>query len=379
MSDRTQITLNFNLDSMHNVTVNSDSPNSNSVPHSKQLAHYQIARGLIEGLARANVIEDVKSISDKAAAMKLYARVVNDEQLHLWVAEIRLRAKRRIGELSAGLPKASGKNLPNVADLRHAGKREVLEAAGISKDEAHRCEKIARIEPDEFERYIADQAAAKKPVLSEEVVKAVAKRARKSEVVHRAQALDILHTDDLGRLVARRMKFGTLYADPPWLYDDQNTRGAASDHYQGMTVEEIAALPLGELAADNAHLHLWTTTSFLSEAMSLMEKWGFEYKSCFVWVKPQMGMGHYWRVSHEFLLLGVRGLCQFEDEALMSWGQFDRGRHSAKPEEVRGFIERASPVGRLELFGRRPAPGWVVWGNEIERETFQESVERRAA
>jgi hypothetical protein len=90
---------------------------------------------------------------------------------------------------------------------------------------------------------------------------------------------------------------------------------------------------------------------FLFDAKEIMEAWGFEYKSCFVWVKPQLGMGHYWRVSHEFLLLGVKGSCQFADRALRSWGEFERGKHSAKPQEVRTFIESGSPGARPLLDG----------------------------
>lgn len=50
-----------------------------------------------------------------------------------------------MGEISAGLERATGAHLPNVAALRHLSKREVLKAAGVSKDEAHRCEQIARV------------------------------------------------------------------------------------------------------------------------------------------------------------------------------------------------------------------------------------------
>lgn len=181
-------------------------------------------------------------------------------------------------------------------------------------------------------------------------------------------------TADLGALVGRGLRFGTIYADPPWLYGNQGTRGATSNHYGGMSVEEIAALPIRDLAADNAHLHLWTTNAFLFDCKSIMEAWGFEYKSCFVWVKPQIGMGNYWRLAHEFLLLGVRGRCPFNDRSQISWIQEPRTRHSAKPESVRKIIETVSPGPFLELFGRRVSPGWTVWGNQIERTMFEAAV-----
>lgn len=182
-------------------------------------------------------------------------------------------------------------------------------------------------------------------------------------------------TEDLRTLHARGMTFGTIYADPPWLYSNQGTRAATGNHYGGMTVEEIADLPVEQLAADNAHLHLWTTNAFLFDCKDIMTAWGFTYKSCFVWAKPQMGIGNYWRVSHEFLLLGVRGKCPFLDRGQMSWITEERTKHSAKPERIRAIIERVSPSPRLELFARRTAPGWVSWGNEIELNLFDAGVE----
>lgn len=188
------------------------------------------------------------------------------------------------------------------------------------------------------------------------------------------QANTTCTVDDLEKLMADGRKYGTIYADPPWAYGNQGTRAATDNHYPTMTVEEIAALPIAELAAENAHLHLWTTNAFLFECQKLFEAWGFEYKSAFVWVKPQMGIGNYWRVSHEFLLLGVRGSMPFLNHSLMSWSQIDRTRHSAKPERVRLMIEQASPGPRLELFARRVSQGWTSWGNEIERTMFDADV-----
>lgn len=179
---------------------------------------------------------------------------------------------------------------------------------------------------------------------------------------------------ELRSLIGQGRTFGTIYADPPWKYGNQATRSATDNHYPTMSVEEIAALPVKELAAEDCHLHLWTTNAFLFDCKQIMEAWGFEYKSTFVWVKPSMGIGNYWRVSHEFLLLGVRGSAPFLDHSQMSWARLDRTKHSEKPEAVRRMIELVSPAPRLELFGRRVAGGWTVWGNEIKRTMFDAGV-----
>ncbi len=179
---------------------------------------------------------------------------------------------------------------------------------------------------------------------------------------------------DLSVLVARGVRFSTIYADPPWRYENTAARGAAERHYRTMTVEEIAALPVVQLAADCCHLHLWTTAAFLFDARAVLDAWGFEYKGVFVWTKPQVGCGNYWRNGCEFLLLGVRGGLAFQDRSVANWVTADRGNHSVKPEAVRRLVERVSPPPYLELFGRRPAHGWAVYGDHITRGLFDEDI-----
>jgi len=185
---------------------------------------------------------------------------------------------------------------------------------------------------------------------------------------------------DFNDLVVSGQKFGTIYADPPWMYSNQATRSSTSGVYKsgewGMPLDELAALPIPELTAEQAHLHLWTTNAFLPDALKIIEAWGFEYKGVFVWVKDQMGIGNYWRVSHEFLLLGVKGGLRFKDKSQKSWIKAPRTKHSVKPDAVAGIIEKVSPGPYLELFARRTRPDWTVWGNEIERTIFNDQALR---
>ena len=180
---------------------------------------------------------------------------------------------------------------------------------------------------------------------------------------------------DLDDLVAHGRQFGCIYADPPWQYDNKATRSAVEGQYKGtMSVDEICALPVADLGAEESHLHLWTTNGFLFDAARVIEAWGFTYKSVFVWVKPSMGIGNYWRVSHEFLLLGTRGGLGFRDKGQMSWAEHKRGGHSVKPEAIRRQIEIVSQGPFLEMFGRRPTDGWTVWGNQVRRDLLVPTV-----
>jgi N6-adenosine-specific RNA methylase IME4 len=139
-------------------------------------------------------------------------------------------------------------------------------------------------------------------------------------------------------LVSQEVQFGTVYADVPWTFDNRATKAAATDHYQTMTIDAIAALPVAKLVAPNAHLHFWTTTNHIWECPAIMHAWGFTPKSQLIWCKP-MGLGNYWRVSHEILLLGVKGHAPFRHHGLKSWLVCSRGEHSSKPEEVRHLMD----------------------------------------
>jgi N6-adenosine-specific RNA methylase IME4 len=198
---------------------------------------------------------------------------------------------------------------------------------------------------------------------------------RRATSVGLVPSSDTCTEEDLSALLLSGRKFGCIYADPPWLYDNQGTRAATGNHYKGLTVDELCKLPIRELAAADAHLHLWTTNGFLFEAPKIFEAWGFEFRSTFAWVKPQIGIGNYWRNSHELLLTAIRGDAKrFNDHSMSSWLQCNRGEHSSKPEQVRSMLQKASNGPYLELFGRLPAEGWTVWGNQIERNLFYQDA-----
>ena len=160
---------------------------------------------------------------------------------------------------------------------------------------------------------------------------------------------------DLRELIAAGCRFSTIYADPPWAYENEASRAAASNHYGTMAVDEICAVPVRELAEKNAHLHLWTTNAFLREAFEVIDAWGFRYKSCFVWVKDRLGMGNYWRVSQEFLLLGVRGGLSFRDRTVQSWLKHRRTAHRATGANHRRLL-LPSRVRNAKLMATRSRP-----------------------
>lgn len=318
-------------------------------------------------IGQARSIDELKHIRDKAEAIRQYAKA-RGESLAIQndAAEIKLRAERRAGDL------LRDRDVARPGGDRKSKSRDVtlkLENVGVTRSESHRWQREADVSEEDFERFVSETKDAGAEVTTAgllRVYKLKNLRGRNDNL----SAIGRRQVASLHELIGAGAHFGTIYADPPWQYGNQGTRAATDNHYPTMRPEEIAALPVAQLIAPNAHLHLWTTNAFLFESKAIIEAWGFEYKSCLVWVKPQMGIGNYWRVSHEFLLLGVRGQCAFTDHTHMSWVNAERGKHSAKPPIVREKIEKVSPGPRLELFGRGTHPGWTVWGNEVDGPMF---------
>jgi N6-adenosine-specific RNA methylase IME4 len=319
-------------------------------------------------LAEAVTVEDLKTVRDVGEAAVRLAKSRRDvgAEAVLEGMEIVRRAERQMGAM---LPEITGGRGGNKAS-----NTVLLGDLGIEKMQSSRFQKIAQLPEDQFEAWIASCRED-----GEEMTQAAAlKLAKKLEPKAASPSIDEYESGavaDLGELVERGLRYGCIYADPPWAYTNKGTRANVEDTYKStMTVDEICEEPVGQLAADDCHLHLWTTNAFLFDARRVMEAWGFQYKSCFVWVKPQMGIGNYWRVSHEFMLLGLRGKPEFRRRDCMSWGEFDRTAHSKKPAAVRRLIESVSPGPYLELYGRETVPNWIVYGNEVARTLFDEPV-----
>jgi N6-adenosine-specific RNA methylase IME4 len=172
-------------------------------------------------------------------------------------------------------------------------------------------------------------------------------------------------------------KFGVLLADPPWLYEFAETNSRKiENHYPTLSAEEIAALEDSEgrkatdLPAEDCMLFCWTTSPKLREGLEVVEAWGFDYRTCMVWVKDRIGMGYYARQKHELLLIARRGEPAMPEPEDRPESVFEapRGRrHSAKPECVYQTIEAMYPdVPKVELFSRTSRRGWASWGNDIQ-------------
>jgi N6-adenosine-specific RNA methylase IME4 len=162
----------------------------------------------------------------------------------------------------------------------------------------------------------------------------------------------------------RNPKFRTILVDPPWDIQQIGARGAIK-HYNLMTLDRIKQMPIADLMTDDAHLWLWVTNATLRQGYEVAEAWGFTVRSPLTWVKFKLGLGNYLRNSTEHLLFATRGKAPVQYRSQPTWIQAPVQDHSHKPEEQYALIERVSPGPYLELFARRPQPGWSAWGNQI--------------
>lgn len=190
-------------------------------------------------------------------------------------------------------------------------------------------------------------------------------------------------------------KYGAILADPPWAFEAwyaggwrnraDGTRYYSSPSpraakYDTMSAEDIAAMPVAGLAADNCVLFLWACWPMLRQALQVIEGWGFQHKSCaFVWMKAdvrqvdmfreeapvQMGLGYWTRANTEPCLLATRGKPKRLNADVRQGIIAPRREHSRKPDGIHERIERLVRGPYLELFARESTrPGWTFWGNE---------------
>tara|TARA_R110000823_G_C15671261_1_gene473178 strand:+ start:42 stop:638 length:597 start_codon:yes stop_codon:yes gene_type:complete len=178
-------------------------------------------------------------------------------------------------------------------------------------------------------------------------------------------------------------KYSIIYADPPWQFNNVKTGGSlksgAESKYMTTSIEDLKAMDVNSIAADDALLVMWWVGSMPQEAIDLVKAWGFTLKNMngIVWNKltaknnPHFGMGFYTRAGSESCLIATKGKfkpasrsvravfraeeqIQFEGKILS---------HSEKPKQVRELIvELAGDLPRLEMFNRDDS--WAVFGNE---------------
>ena len=207
-------------------------------------------------------------------------------------------------------------------------------------------------------------------------------------------------------------RYGAILCDPPWrfrtwsakgrgrspdgdratdpetgMYRDGQSNSRPERHYATMTMEDLKALPLAEVAAADCVLFLWAVDAMIPEAIELGRAWGFRYSTVgFYWIKMRrirsirglsrillefwdslfpMGTGYWTRSNPEQCLLFVRGKPHRKSRSVRKLIVSRRRTHSHKPDEQYRRIEALVDGPYLELFARFEREGWTSWGDQL--------------
>jgi N6-adenosine-specific RNA methylase IME4 len=337
-------------------------------------------------LAEAKSADEVKNIHNVARQMAAAARIAKNRTLEADAYELRVRAERTLGDMIAAQKETIGlatggqpyqrKSTGTAAAPVDALPAPTLAEAGIDKKLSSRSQKMRAIPPAAFEEMVKEGRAEIHRTAEKRVIKTV--EIAEARAAYEERADRGANVGDLVAMAEAGQRFSVIYADPPWTFKVRSDKGkqrSAERHYDTSSLEDIKALPVAPLAAENCVLLLWSTWPELPAALDVVKAWGFEYKTAaFVWVKENpsgegifTGMGYWTRANSEFCLLATRGSPKRVAEDVHQVIMAPVGKHSEKPEGVRMRIERLVLGPYLELFARKPVDGWTVWGNEIAR------------
>jgi N6-adenosine-specific RNA methylase IME4 len=313
-------------------------------------------------LAVATDFEAVKSIVDYVDGLKAFAKKIGADTRQLSV--IKLKAEKRLGIELKKQPKAkAGRPRSKIGTAKVPISAPKLADLGVTKKQSAVWRRIAEVDDEKFATYIATA----EEVTTGGLLKTVEPERKKKRRAARERDL-AEKTREASKKLGVGL-FGVIYADPPWRFEpysrDTGMDRAADNHYPTMEVAEIAALNIP--AAPDCVLFLWATAPMLPQALSVLEAWGFDYRTHFVWAKPKIGTGFWNRNQHELLLLGVKGKvpAPAQGDQYPSLIPAALGAHSEKPAHFAEIIEDMFPnARRLEIFARSKRLGWDVWGNE---------------
>lgn len=356
------------------------------------LLHYDRA---CHALAEAKAIDEVKDILDKAVALEMYGRQAKNRDLEIDAAEIRFRAERRLGQVEVemhregrihrgGRPK---NEVPETSSKTEGVLPVRLADLGIDHKLSSRAQKLAAVPDSKFEGMLGGMRERLRAE-TDRVTRDLLKEGMQAEAraAHAASTADGCTVDDLRELARTGRTFGAIAADPAWHFAARGPRGegrSAGQHYGTQRLDEIMALPIGDLAASDAVLFLWVMDwdEDLAMARSIINAWGFVHKTtAFTWAKLNpsgegyhMGQGYWTRANPEICLLATRGTPKRLNADVRQLIVTPVMEHSRKPDEAYEGIRRLVGGPYLELNARRPRDNWTVWGNEIPRADFDAS------
>jgi hypothetical protein len=234
-------------------------------------------------LAEAKTLDEILHVENLAQRAKDFARAAGlGREAHQHAATVMLNARRKAGETLRLMRDRGDLDRGQGGDRKSRSQAATvkLEDLGLTKSQSSRYQLEASVPEDEYREWLAGFDETDQDITASGLRK-LAKQRQSQTVRSRSEPIEGV-CDSLEQLIDAGKTFACIYADPPWAYGNQGTRAATNNHYPTLTVAEICAEPVVRLAAENAHLHLWTTNGFHREAFDVLDAWGFTYKSCLI-------------------------------------------------------------------------------------------------
>jgi len=332
-------------------------------------------------LVKANTPEEIIQIEAKLDAVEQWMHdtgLYDTEEIRP-INETRMWARWKLGQALAGMERGKGPGR-GKREKKLSGFTSFLSDLGLTKPTAMAAQRIGTLPERELEKALTYAKKVEPPKLTHFTDLLELARPYWYQASRKAKHKKI--KDDAKQSDAPIGPFPLIYADPPWKFQTYSEKGldrTPDQHYPTLTDDEIINFKVGDISVVDistakAALLLWCTSANLERALQIMDGWGFIYKTHAIWVKTKengsiwTGMGLVFRNAHEILLYGTKGAMPGPQYQPPSVFLCPRGKHSAKPPEIRKAIERMYPDfdadTRLELFSRDNVPGWTSYGFE---------------
>lgn len=267
-------------------------------------------------------------------------------------------------KMAAEAVNVSDKSIQHASKVLSSGTPELVQAVETGQVAVSTAVVIAEAPAEEQKQIVAKGES--------EILKAAREIRAKKEEKRREERLSKIaeiSSNNSPLLNTVNTRFPVIYSDPAWKYSaHSDPADDIENHYPTMSTDEICNLPVKEISTPDAILFLWATSPILEDAFKVINTWGFTYKTSAVWDKDHIGMGYYFRIKHELLLVATKGNMPSPSPFARpdSIIKERKTTHSVKPIRFYEIIEAMYPtLPKLEMFARSPRSGWQAWGNQI--------------
>lgn len=309
---------------------------------------------IYSALQEATTVEEIKEGHDKLEALRYYVQQQRlGYEIGYKIAKAKLDYERKGGEIlkSFNLNGGDRKSLSSLERVK-------LSDIDIGHNYSAKWQKVSSLSQQVYQDYLTETLGKKEIPTTNGLLKLC--KELKREVERQEQI------ESIQKAEKATGQYDVIVVDPPWSYEKRpdDILHRAANPYPPMTIEEISALEIPNLAVENCILWLWTTNAFMEEAHEIARMWRFEKKTILTWVKDKMGLGDWLRGQTEHCLMCIKGkpIINLTNQTTVIYGPLRQ--HSRKPDEFYQLVDELCYGSKLELFSRQEREGWTIHGIE---------------